>query len=117
MAEYGVVMKEFKRMCKWEGEWNCSTKTGCPMYPSCNIGQCRRIAFERPAEFEGRVLRWAAEHPEPVYPTWVDYVTIKMLEDITNRNDTTPQTLGTWMNKTHIPADIAQKLGLKPKEG
>ena len=62
------------------------------------------------------VAKWAAEHPEPQYPTWAEYIAMLMLDDIPRRNDSTPQTLGLWMNNTPIPADIAQKLGIEPKE-
>ena len=102
MAEYAEVIKQFKRMCK---AGNCATATGCPMYPSCNIGQCRKIAFERPAEFEERVMAWVAEHPEPQYPTWHEYL-IGVHKASWNMIAGKP-----------IPANIAQKLGLQPKEG
>ena len=67
---YSEVINQFKRMC-----WFYSrdkTLGECPMcasYPNCNIGQCRKIAFERPKHFAATVMQWAAEHPEPKYPT------------------------------------------------
>ena len=97
MAEYTEVIEQFKRMCEWG---NCSTATGCPMNLSHNIGQCRKIAFERPAHFAATVMQWAAEHPEPVYPTWWDWFAAGGLDP-----------------DDPIPADIAEKLGLEPKEG
>ena len=98
MAEFGEVIKQFNRMCHRE---NCATTTGCPMYPSCNIGQCRKIAFERQAEFETRVIKWAADHPEPNYPTWYEWL----------------RDMGAWNYLgDHMPPDIAQKFGVKPKE-
>ena len=102
MAEFQELMKQFQRMCKRE---DCRTTAGCPMYPSCNISQCRRIAFERPVEFEQRVMQWAAEHPEPQYPTWYEYLT-----------DMYPAAWNIIKDK-HIPADIAEKLGIEPEEG
>ena len=99
MAEYAEVFKQFKRMCK---AGNCSTATGCPMYPSCNIGQCRKIAFERPAEFEQRVMKWAKEHP--AYPSWEEYLCSIGFCSYNSLSEP-------------IPADIAQKLGIEPKEG
>ena len=98
MAEYTEVIKQFKRMCAHE---NCRTATGCPMN-GCNISQCRKFGFERPREFERRVMQWAKEHPS--YPSWEEYLcgigfcTYNSLSD-------------------PIPADIAQKLGIEPKEG
>ena len=113
MAEFDVVCKEFRRMC-WHYQRECRCKD-CPLRGS-NIGQCRKNAFASPHVFEYHVMQWAAEHPEPVYPTWGDYLTMLMLEDITHSGDTTPQTLGQWMCKNRIPADIAKKLGIQPEE-
>ena len=98
MAEFCEVMKQFKRSCP---DGQCSSATDCAMYPACNIGQCRKIAFERPAEFERRVMEWAEAHPEPEYPTWVEWF----------------NSMGGVDCGEPIPADIAEKLGIKPKEG
>lgn len=103
MTEFSDVIKQFKRMCNFG---NCSTATGCPMNPSHNIGQCRKIAFERPAHFAATVMRWAAEHPEPVYPTWHEWLS---KQGILSAG-------GLWEKAFKpIPADIAEKLGLEPK--
>lgn len=109
MAEFAEVIKQFKRMC-----WYYSRDKGqksCPMctsYPNCNIGQCRKIAFEKPAHFAATVMHWAAEHPEPVYPTWGEWLNAYgVVSDnfFSNAKMLDP-----------IPADIAEKLGVKPKE-
>ena len=103
MAEYNDVIKQFKRMC-----WYYSRDKGqksCPMctsYPNCNIGQCRKIAFEKPAHFAATVMRWAAEHPV-VYPTWENWLTTLGVQSFNELSEP-------------IPADIAEKLGIKPKE-
>lgn len=118
MAEYTEVIKQFKRMCEWG---NCSTATGCPMNPSHNIGQCRKIAFEKPEHFAATVMRWAAEHPEPVYPMWWEWLLDKEVVDVA----LTPDCFGGIITEIkssgkmyeHIPADIAEKLGIEPKEG
>lgn len=114
MAEYGVVIKEARRMC-----WHY-TQSGhhdrCPMYPACNVSQCRKIAFERPADFEARVMDWAIEHPEPVYPTWVEYLVGIGVIPHEIRLETADALMDTHLLKP-IPADIAQKLGIEPKEG
>lgn len=119
MAEYAEVIKQFKRMC-----WFYSrdkTQKSCPMctsYPNCNIGQCRKIAFERPREFAGKVMLWAAEHPEPVYPTWAEWLeSMHVVNPIVSPDASSQYLLKAWYYDSPIPADIAQKLGLKPKEG
>lgn len=47
---------------------------------------------------------WGAENPEPVYPSWHEYLT--------------DMYLATWnmIKDKPIPNDIAEKLGVKPKE-
>ena len=106
MAEYNEVIKQFKRMCKSVTPMKC-TRGECPM--GCeNIGQCRKVAFERPAKFEEQVMTWAVEHPEPVYPTWGQYF---------RRYYGLEYCKGHEMLLENIPADIAQKLGIEPKEG
>ncbi len=107
MAEYNEVIKQFKRMCKSVTPMKC-TRGECPM--GCeNIGQCRKVAFERPAKFEEQVMTWAAENPEPVYPAWRDWLRSQYPMS-------GPYTM-TDILESPIPADIAQKLGLQPKEG
>ena len=109
MAEYNEVIKQFKRMC-WYFSRDKMQKS-CPMctsYPNCNIGQCRKFAFEKP-DFEATVMRWAAEHPV-VYPTWREYLMSLIM----------PYGTGDWSTlllEHRISADIASKLGIQPKEG
>ena len=114
MAEYSEVIKQFKRMC-----WYYSrdkTQKSCPMctsYPNCNIGQCRKIAFEQPSCFKDVVIAWVAEHPEPVYPTWSSWL---INEGVIEKGSTYTRAFYQLQTKP-IPADIAQKLGIEPKEG
>ena len=109
MAEYTEVIKQFKRMCWYysrdKEQKSCSI---CKSYPNCNIGQCRKIAFEQPSCFKDIVMAWAAEHPDPVYPTWGQYF---------RRYYGLEYCKGHEMLLENIPADIAQKLGIEPKEG
>ena len=46
-------------------------------------------------------MEWAEAHPEPEYPTWVEWF----------------NSMGGVDCGEPIPADIAEKLGIKPKEG
>lgn len=99
MAEYKDVIKQFKRMCKSISSVQ-RTCGECPMRRE-NIGQCRKVAFERPVDFEATVMQWAAEHPEPAYPTLAEWL---RSIGLANHRMIDP-----------IPADIAQKLGIEPK--
>lgn len=64
------------------------------------------------ADIEKNVMAWAAEHPEPVYETWLEF--IKRFETGGRKSD---DDFIYWMAITSIPADIAQKLGIEPKAG
>ena len=114
MAEYNEVIKQFKRMC-----WYYSrdkVQKSCPMctsYPNCNIGQCRKIAFEKPAHFAATVMRWAAENPERMKTTWGEYLcNIGLIHDCTESEDVVLR-----LFNNAIPVSIAEKLGIQPKEG
>ena len=114
MAEFRDVIEQFDRMC-----WYYQRKRECPMacpMNGVNISQCRKVAFEEPKETEEIVMAWAAEHPEPVYPTWVEYLV--GIGAIPNeiRLETADALMDTHLLKP-IPTDIAQKLGIEPKEG
>ena len=120
MTEYSEVIRQFKRMCKSISAAKC-TRGECPMgreFGCENIGQCRKIAFERYAEFEKLVMAWAVENPEPVYPTWAEWLMEQGMVFAGNSPYMKP-----WfvINQSRIekpiPADIAVKLGLEPKEG
>lgn len=104
MAEYTEVIKQFKRMCKSVTPMKC-IRGECPM--GCeNIGQCRKVAFERPAKFEEQVMAWAAEHPELVYPAWRDW-----LRDLYGN----PDMIMTDILESRIDPEIAQRLNIVPR--
>lgn len=113
MAEFQEVMRQFDRMCKAHvGCINCRLHHGDGYSDECSIG-----AFIRnTAEIEQKVMSWAAEHPEPVYPTWEMYLADRMTADMQDGKTHNPQSVEEYMRRTRIPADIAQKLGIKPKE-
>ena len=75
------------------------------------------------AILEENIMQWAAEHPEPVYPTWREWL-IKMglidfKPDLRSHPSLTNSLIECLNAKASepIPADIAEKLGLQPKEG
>lgn len=111
MAEFSEVMRQWRRMCvaleKAHGDVACSV---------CRLHGCTAIydsdGTEDYADIERKVMRWAAEHPEPVYETWYEYLrTIGMgcANSSAYRDE--------WILTNRIPADIAEKLGIEPKEG
>ena len=89
MAGFSEVVRQFRRMCK-DG---CAE---CPLMKEQD--DCWDYAKKHPAVFERRVMDWAEAHPWTKYPTWAEW-----LRDMNIHGMDT------------IPADIAEKLGIKPK--
>lgn len=81
MAQFSEVMRQARRMCKAFSDVHCSE---CPI-GDVNVLECGiTVTSEMDCkEVEHRVRQWAAEHPEPVYPTW-----------------------GEWQNSTFPDADV-----------
>ena len=68
-------------------------------------------------DIELRIMSWAADHPEPVYPTWAEWL---MEHGLVYASDSAYMKPWFVVNQRRIekpiPDDIAQKLGIKPKE-
>ena len=63
-------------------------------------------------------MRWATDNPEPVYPRWCDWLAEQgvLVCDNSFPNMRYWYAMNTEKMEQPIPADIAQKLGLEPKE-
>lgn len=111
MAEFQNIMKQWRRMCTAH---QCSK---CPLDNAvcCISDPCLRTDVEIET-LEELITNWAEEHPEPVYPTWEMYLAERMTADMRDGKTHNPQSVEKYMKQTRIPADIAQKLGLEPKE-
>ena len=124
MAEFQEVMKQRKRMCAFTG----STCNGCPFKDKdCGFN----AAKDNAANYERIVMQWAEENPEPVYPTWLEWLHSQTLANFDSSSEacklsdryreSSKDVPGIWVltafARSPIPADIAQKLGLEPKEG
>jgi hypothetical protein len=94
MADFVQTMKDWRRMFADINCIDCEIFDCCEGLPNADADKIQRI-----------VTAWAAEHPEPVYPSWYEYLT-----------DMYPATWNMIKDKP-IPVDIAQKLGIEPKEG
>lgn len=128
MAEYNEVIKQFKRMCRYTNHSGLPNE--CPLYckgHGCNISHCRLLAFED-KKFQSVVMAWAAEHPEPVYPTWEEWLqsvgVMESSEGLLRRikgqlyiDGIPAHAVPTAKVLQPMDADIAQKLGIEPKEG
>lgn len=107
MADFREMMYQFDRMCK--ANTGCSN---CPLHKLDEVAyRCNLSAFVNHSELiECEVMKWAAEHPEPVYPTWVDW--FRQMGVVPSEQ----KCFHDWLFN-QIPADIAEKLGIEPKEG
>ena len=123
MAEFQEVMRQRERMCdKWKHpECGCF---GCPieMYEDC---------MNPPADvlenYEAAIMKWAKEHPEPVYlsleewqkENFPDAVFSILPCHFTNGVCPMPEdpSVGACITcrKQPIPAEIAKRLGIPPK--
>ena len=116
VAEFTKVIHEWVRMCKTYSDAGGCIK--CPMAINSicdyisddNDENNRKISKAKALKIEADIMTWAAEHPAPVYPTWADW--FKQMEIVAP----TQKCFHDWLLKP-IPADIAQKLGIEPKEG
>lgn len=132
MAEFQDVMKQAQRMCKEHDKCgDCALREMADkagIY--CPIQTMRKLDA---AKVEAAVMDWAAMNPEPRYPTWVEWwnenFSSKGRRMLTPCSFVPPAELGCsigmdgCMNApykcwhTPIPADIAEKLGIKPVGG
>lgn len=125
MAEFAELMKQARRMC---GSISCDN---C-ILPRSSDEMCiwedapARLTDEVIAEIEAKTLKWAAENPEFRFPTWREWqrehfrdAAIMMRPCVyisyTDAHCRDCEDCGDCVNQP-IPAEIAEKLGIKPKE-
>ena len=113
MAEFQEVCKQWRRMC--QSMEDAAAKDYRPCSDLCPVG-CNPVCGELCEStqedikrFETVIMAWAAEHPEPVYPTWIEWFQSHIWKKGTD--------VSSMLLYDPIPADIAEKLGLQPKEG
>ena len=115
MAEFQYVMKQWRRFCKSHN--NCGE---CEFDGKGICGEAHLTDIPY-ADIELRIMAWAAEHPEPVYPTWGEWLerqgVVTLYYSLRYEEDGTSYYTPMDTIRKPIPADIAQKLGIEPKEG
>ena len=76
------------------------------------------LSEEAIAQVEEIVMKWAEENPEPVYPTWGEWLHSQKVVGVHAMQAPSQNVYYPIEGKlnTSIPADIAEKLGLQPKE-
>ena len=128
--DFVQTMKDWRRMCE---HCDRKEKIGCVVNGSVCAGFCKMKDEIDLEAVEAKVTAWAAEHPESVYPTWGEWleaegVCFSRLKNYSSEAGfSIPQVFeyqidgktaficGDKVN-TPIPADIAEKLGIEPKE-
>ena len=124
MTEFVQMMKDWRRMCETIQSENQQTSSGgwcigCPIQGVCVIDAEIKYTTDNGLAMIGeRIQSWAAENPEPVYPTWGEWLLKQgvIRAGTESRNGFAYQTV-TDKLFAQIDADIAKKLGIEPKEG
>lgn len=115
MAEFVDVISEIRRMCSSYNlceECDFKTKHICKTFIQCT-------SVEDAKEIEEKVMNWAKQHPKPQYPTWGEWFEAQGELMAEWRNVRVVSNVGTGVIGVlyqRIPADIAEKLGIEPKE-
>ena len=123
MAQFVEVMNQARRICL-EHSGDCD---GCSLHDDDRL-VCRFDLGEKYLYYdtaERIVLKWAAEHPKPVYPSWVDAwqqlfpgaKNVPCPELYFGAGCQDKSGGGCIVCKrSPIPDEIAEKLWIKPKE-
>ena len=127
MAEFSEVMRQWGRLCTQHCAENADDCDGCLLGGTRAdvCGSYARDNTEDVEELERLVMSWAAEHPEPVYPTWGEwFVEIGAAKrvpigdpwpvEMADGSMFGPEYEIVLAQNERIPADIAQKLGIEP---
>lgn len=72
MAEFSEVMRQWGRYCKGYTENHNDDCDGCPFKLNGSCNSYAKDNAQYAEQIEKHIMSWAAEHPEPVYPSWVE---------------------------------------------
>lgn len=124
MSEFVEVMRQARRLCEEQQDMACCVS--CPMQgkEGCMVvADVENIDY---VETERKIMDWAAEHPEPVYPSWAegwkqlfpdgDDVPCLGCFDVKYYAEKCMEILCIKCKNAPMPAEIAEKLGITPKE-
>lgn len=127
MAEFVDVMKQAQRMCKNYFKL-FDACVGCPANDEGICMAAPNLSVRNYAEAECRIMGWAAEHPEQVYPNlneaWINLFPESSEVPCPKRlfgEDYYPIFVCTkhdcaYCKAMPIHPDVAKKLGIRPKE-
>lgn len=128
MSEFKIVHRNMVRMCDaMRAEDNGCTP--CPLDGIC--AKFITLSEDAITTIERVVTQWAAEHPEPVYPSWKEGWK-QLFPEADIRHTLCPEVFGDkyrcdWCHDDNddndncdeclerpMPAEVAEKLGIKP---
>lgn len=122
MAEFTETMRQAKRLCA--AHYGMCSTNNCPL----DSGEACRLNIDLDGEdyneLERIIMDWAKEHPEPVYPSWEEGWKQLFPESSGTpcpanygkkyRNICCVNVLCVNCKQRPMPAEIAEKLGIKP---
>ena len=113
MSEFIDTMKKWRRMCDYYVEqYGDNGCYNCPLDEK-NCGAIWEMNVDGFDEIEEKVNNW----DEPQYPTWVDWLAkMGVISWKDNGDGDGVYIIPTFKMRTQIPADVAEKLGLEPKD-
>lgn len=118
MTDFVKVMRDWRRMCDAMSAGYDIACHDCPLgeygCPAIYESENRDFDF---GVIERAVMAWAADHPEPVYMSWREYLEkIGAVPRLTRANFSVVGDLGKIVRALDAPIrpDIAVKLGLEP---
>lgn len=119
MAEFSEVIRTQRRMCKAFPCFNCENEYGikCPIY----VDGCPMEALTEqdstiaPETIEAEIVKWAEEHPDPGYPTWLEWLEAN---GVAYKHPEYPDLIVVDYEAAQrpIPEDIAERHDIPPKE-
>ena len=122
MLDFVQTMKNWRRMCKHysdesmkNGQLSCADM--CPLGTNTACGVIEDALDSDIEDMAKAIAQWVEEHPEPVYPTWAEWLTdVGAIPKVISWDEPLVEAVYDALQKP-IPADIAEKLGIEPKEG
>lgn len=113
MYNFEEVMREWKRMCTAMDKLEPNDcYEACPFHDGNWCGMYsipKNLDFNKIGE---EVMKWAAENPEPIYPTWEEVLLSYNFIKYTIDDKGYKHIHYGWRDR--IPAEFAEKLGIAP---
>ena len=112
MADFAQTMKDWARMCA-SIQGGIAQCDNCPLFKVlCQYKPNEKVDL---AGAEKIIEKRAEDNPEPVYPTWGEWLNeLGVVNKIIDNGALIYEPVAKM--RQPIPADIAQELGIEPKE-